>query len=143
MKKTFEQLQSEARQGFGRFVQDLAVVAEKLNTSLEMNDVTEESVEFILDGIPFTLTWDEKSGKSLGEREYNHVEYTLCLWYQTSGTRHEPPESIDKTLIQTRSLGDCIKKAFVAIRENAIDCILEGEYWAQHFEEEKKRTEQI
>jgi len=34
-------------------------------------------------------------------------------------------------------------KAFVAIRENVIDGILEGEYWAQHFEEEKRLQEQM
>jgi hypothetical protein len=134
-------LKSQAKKGMVGFVKTLTEVCPKLDMTFEVTEEDEEQVSFDIDGIPFTLSWGESPTPAIGGMRWQ-VIYQLCVWSTTMGTRHEPPEMIDTTLVDSAYVGQCTRKALETVFMVRVDGVLENQGYAEMLAEEKN-LEQI
>lgn len=131
-----DSLKSQAKKGMDGLIHTLEKVSPTLSIEFKVTDRNEEQVTFDLDGIPFTLTWGECPTPGIGGVRWD-VIYQLCVWHTTMGTRHEPPEEIDTTLIDSRCVSECVRKALETVFMSRVNGVLEAQGYADMFEEEK------
>ena len=121
---TEKQFAENARQSMASFVQAMKMTAYRLETPIEFTDQDDEQVSFTLSGYNFTLTWDVGERECIGGKR-PVIQFTLCVWYMTSGNRMNPPESIDTTLVTDQSINACVRCAFETVAKDEIRQALE------------------
>jgi hypothetical protein len=124
-----------AAKGMKDFVDTMKLGAERLKRNLVITDTDADCVNFTVDNYPFTLSWGETTRPSIGRAVWI-VQYTLCIWNETQGSRWNPPETIDTTLITSQCLNACVRCAFETVAKEEIRQALEDVGYRQVVAEE-------
>ena len=135
MIKTPEERAEQAAKLLKTFSETMVRLAPKMGRCFERTEEDGEQVSFNLDNYPFTLSWGETLKPSIGRSIWT-IQFSLCIWYQTPGSRHSPPEDIDTTLITSQSISDCIRTAFETVAKEEIRCVMENDGYDQMAKEE-------
>lgn len=131
-----DSIKSQAEKGMEKLVQTLKEVCPMLDMTFEVTEQDEDQVSFNIDRIPFSLSWGECPAAGIGGMMWR-VVYQLCVWYTTMGTRHDPPETIDTTLVDSAYVGVCVHKALETVFMARVDGVLENQGYAEMLAEEK------
>ena len=115
----------QAMKAFDAFVNVMTNTAPRTHRKFSVTERDGELINFDLDNYKFTLTWTEEDINIIG-RSIMIPEYQLCTWYSTYGSRYEPPEDVDVTLVTSRNIYDCIKSAFESVAKDEIRQALEA-----------------
>lgn len=130
MNRNEKELTKKAAKALKDFTATLTRIASKLDYDLEITEQDDEQVSFSLNGYPFTLSWGLTKQASLG-RDIDVLEFSLCIWHETPGTRWSPPEQIDTTLTTTRSTHNCVQVAFETVAKDHIRIVMENDGYEQ------------
>ncbi len=120
----------QAAKGIADFTKTMTYGANRLKRNFVVTDSDADGVSFTLDGYSFTLSWGETTKPAIG-RSVWIVQYTLCIWSETSGGRWNPPEAVDTTLITNQSINACVRAAFETVAKDEIRQALEDVDYAQ------------
>ena len=129
-------IQERVEKDFNGLIKTLTEVCPVLKRKFELQSKDDESVNFTIDGIPFTVGWGEAPTPAIGGMRWR-VVYTLSIWYTTAGGRWHPPETVDTELIDSPSINDCVRKALQTVAGAEIDGALENQGYKEMLEEEK------
>jgi hypothetical protein len=129
-------IREQVEKHFNGLVKTLTDACPVLKREFVLQSKDDESVNFTIDGIPFTVGWGESPAPAIGGMRWR-VVYTLSVWYTTAGGRWHPPETVDTELIDSPSINDCVKKALQTVAGAEIDGALENQGYKEMLEEEK------
>jgi hypothetical protein len=118
-------LEETARKGFERFKSEMPELCRMMEFNYGLDSFESDGVDFLLDGIHFTLTWEESERKAIG-RNIPVVMFQLSVWHTTWGSRWEPPESIDTLIVSSQSVYDVMREAILCVVKNKMDGCLES-----------------
>jgi len=132
-----EERKQHAMRCFGDAFHTLLKVCPLLKKEFKLQSQDEDTMDFTIDNIPFSIGWGETVEPSIGGMRWV-VQFTLSVFHTTWGSRHEPPEVIDTELVTSKSIHVCIRTALLKTFECVMDGALENVGYTILIDKEKE-----
>lgn len=118
-------IEAKAKAGMESFITTVKRLAPHLQRIVEVTtEPDEDIISFKLGGYSFSIYWESMTGMPAHERA---IQYILCIWTQTHGSRYNPPEDIDTTLIKSQSIIECVRVLFETAAKMDIQCVMQND----------------